>query len=318
MPRKPRLHSPGAVYHVMLRDNARQNIFFDADDRLRFVAFLRDGMERFGFRVHGYCLMTNHLHLALQVGDIPLSRIMQNLALRYTKWVNWRQNRGGHLFQGRYKAIMIEADNHLAQLVAYLHLNPVRAGMCAQAIDYPWSSQRAYLGLEQTPWLTMESVLALFSPDLRKARRLFREFVETSASDGHRPEFHGRNTTDSRVFGNDSFVEEVLRNEPERRVTLTLNHVLAAVYEICELTAEEMRSASRGRRIAQGRALAAWGVLNLCDGTLTELGKRVRRDVSSLSSAARRLLIRSKKDDRLAARMDSINKRATEIATLQP
>lgn len=317
MPRKPRLHSPGAVYHVMLRGNARQDIFFDTDDRLRFLAFLQDGMERFGFRVHGYCLMTNHLHLALQVGDIPLSRIMQNLALRYTKWVNWRQNRGGHLFQGRYKAIMIEADNHLAQLVAYLHLNPVRAGMCAQAVDYPWSSQRAYLGMEHTPWLTMQSVLALFSSNPPKARRLFRDFVETSTSDGHRPEFHGRNTTDSRVFGNDSFVEEVLRNEPERPVSVTMDHVLAAVYETCGLTAEEMRSASRGRRIAQGRALAAWGVLNLCDGTLTELGKRVRRDVSSLSSAARRLLIRSKKDDRLAARMAEIEEQSFKIATLQ-
>jgi hypothetical protein len=163
----------------------------------------------------------------------------------------------------------------------------------------------------------MQSVLALFSPNPPKARRLFRDFVETSASEGQRPEFHGRNTTDSRVFGNDSFVEEVLRNEPEKPVSVTMDHVLAAVYETCGLTAEEMRSASQEKRIAQGRALAAWGVLNFCDGTLTELGKRVRRDVSSLSSAARRLLIRSKKDDRIAARMAEIEEQSLKIATLQ-
>src|SRR5262245_7457233 len=124
MPRKPRLHYHGAVYHVILRGNAKQDIFFDAEDRRRFLSFLEDCIERFGFRVHGYCLMTNHIHLALQVGEVPLSRIMQNLTLRYTKWVNWRQDRIGHLFHGRYKAVMVEADNYLAQLVVYLHLNP--------------------------------------------------------------------------------------------------------------------------------------------------------------------------------------------------
>lgn len=92
--------------------------------------------------------MTKHFHLVIQVGEVPLSRIMQNLSLRYTKWINWSQNRIGHLFHGRYKAVMVEADNYLAQLVAYLHLNPVRAGICENPMEYPWSSSRAYLGQE--------------------------------------------------------------------------------------------------------------------------------------------------------------------------
>lgn len=317
MPRKPRIHNPGAVYHVILRGNAKQDIFFDPEDRRRFLVLLHDGMERYGFRLHGYCLMTNHLHLAIQVGEISLSRIMQNLSLRYTKWINWRQDRIGHLFHGRYKAIMVEADNYLAQLVAYLHLNPVRARMVENPGDYPWSSHRAYLGLEQAPCLTTELVLSQFSNGEKRGRQLFREFVDASADEGHRPEFHGMNILDSRVFGDDTFIEEVLRDEQPMHAVTTMDDVLAAVREICGLTAEDMLSPAQGVRVSEGRALAAWGVLYLCNGTLTELGGIVGRDVSSLSSAARRLISRSKKDSEAAARMDLVSKVAAKFASLQ-
>jgi len=127
MARKPRLHYIGAVYHVMVRGNSGQNIFADDEDRYRFYLFLQEGVEKFGYRIHAFCLMNNHVHLAIQVGDKPLSRIMQTLCFRYTQWVNSRQKRVGHLFQGRYKAIVVDADAYLAELVRYIHLNPVRA-----------------------------------------------------------------------------------------------------------------------------------------------------------------------------------------------
>ena len=100
MARKPRIHYPGAVYHVILRGNDRQEVFCDDQDRYRFYLFLQQGVERFRHRIHAFCLMTNHIHLAVQVEATPLSRIMQSLSLRYTRWVNWRHNRSGHLFQG--------------------------------------------------------------------------------------------------------------------------------------------------------------------------------------------------------------------------
>jgi putative transposase len=177
MARKPRIHFPGAIYHIILRGNAKQEIFFDEGDRHRFLVLLKDGIERYKFCLHGYCLMTNHLHLVIQVSEITLSRIMQNLSLRYTKWINWRHDRIGHLFHGRYKAIIVDADNYLSQLVAYLHLNPVRASMSENPADYPWSSHRAYLGLEQSPCLTTELVLSHFSPGKEIARRLFKELT---------------------------------------------------------------------------------------------------------------------------------------------
>ena len=131
MARKPRIHFPSAVYHVILRGNAGDPIFFSDLDRYRLYLIFQYAVERFNCRIHAFCLMRNHAHIVVQTGDIPLSRIMQNISLRFTKWINYSQSRTGHLFQGRYKALLIDADSYLLELVRYIHLNPVRAGIVA-------------------------------------------------------------------------------------------------------------------------------------------------------------------------------------------
>jgi len=105
MARKPRIHLPGGFYHVMLRGNAGQDIFLTDEDRYHLYLLMQEGVERFGHRIHAFCCMSNHIHLAIQVADIPLSRIIQNLSFRHTQWMNKRRRRIGHLFQGRYAAI---------------------------------------------------------------------------------------------------------------------------------------------------------------------------------------------------------------------
>jgi len=107
MARKPRVHISGGFYHVMLRGNGGADVFFNEEDRYRFYLLIQEGVERYGHRVHAFCLMSNHVHLVIQVGEISLSRIMQNLSFRYTRWVNGRQKRIGHLFQGRYWSMRI-------------------------------------------------------------------------------------------------------------------------------------------------------------------------------------------------------------------
>jgi REP element-mobilizing transposase RayT len=156
MSRKPRIHFPGAVYHVIMRGNAGDPIFFEDRDRYRLYLILQHAVEKFGCRIHAFCFMTNHLHLVMQAGDIPLSRIMQNISLRYTKWIHFTRSRSGHLFQGRYKAILLDADEYLLELVRYVHLNPVRAGMNATPEEHPWSGHHAYLGTMVLPWLTTD------------------------------------------------------------------------------------------------------------------------------------------------------------------
>jgi hypothetical protein len=251
--------------------------------------------------------MTNHVHLVIQVGNIPLSRIMQNLSFRYTKWVNWRHSRNGHLFQGRYKAILVDADEYLVQLAGYLHLNPVRAGMVQSPADCPWSSHRAYLGRESIPWLTTEGVLGYFGGTQANARRLFDEYVKERINEGHRNEFHRGDGCDVRVLGEDHFVERILikaEGIPEKKPTLDI--IIRAVEQLKDLQPGELASSGQNIRIARVRSLAAWAVMELSDTTLTELAKRLGRDVTTLSSSVRRLLQRSKTDEHLKEELDRL------------
>ena len=142
MARKPRLHVPGGLYHVILRGNAKQDVFFSAGDRKYFYELLAEGVLRFGYRVHAFCLMSNHLHLALQAGEDSLSSAMQNLSFRYTRYLNARLGRVGHVFQGRFKAYLVDQDRYGLALVRYIHLNPVRAKTVRQPGAYAWSRDR--------------------------------------------------------------------------------------------------------------------------------------------------------------------------------
>ena len=129
MPRKPRLHVPGGLYHVILRGNDRQNIFFDTEDRRRWESLIEEGLRRYKHRIHAYCWMTNHVHMAIQCHDVPLSGFMSLVASRYARSTNKKVNRTGHLFERRHRAILVQADSYLKELVRYIHFNPVRSGL---------------------------------------------------------------------------------------------------------------------------------------------------------------------------------------------
>jgi putative transposase len=317
MARKPRIHYPGALYHVTLRGNARQEIFFDDADRCRFYLLLQEGIERFGHRVLAFCLMSNHVHLAIQVGEVPLSRIMQNLSFRYTLWINRRRNRVGHLFQGRFKAFLVDADSHLLELTAYIHLNPVRAGLSAGPHVYPWSSHRAYLGLEAIPWLAADAVLGQFSSQLGRARTRFAQFVGDRLEQGHREDFYGKGSLDARIIGADRFIAEVLQHAaPLTEVRPDLEAVLLAVSALYGLAEEDLRAAGQNRLRAEARSLAAWAVLELTDATLSDLAVRVGRDLSTLSAGVRRLEARRLAEPAVAERRNVL-RHMLEVATFK-
>jgi len=163
MARPIRIEFPGAVYHVMARGNERRAVFFDDEDRRRFLDTLAEMVLQFGVRVHAYCLMPNHYHLIVETPRANLSRALGWLQVSYTVRFNRRHRRSGHLFQGRYKAQVVEADSYAQALVLYVHLNPVRprrrtaplpADRASELNRYRWSSHRAYAGLERRPdWL---------------------------------------------------------------------------------------------------------------------------------------------------------------------
>lgn len=302
MARKPRIHLAGGLYHVIFRGNGGQPVFLTEDDRYRFYLLLQEGTCRFGYRVHAFCSMTNHIHLALQVGDIPLSRGMQNLSFRYTRWINWREKRTGHLFQGRYKSVLVDGDSYLLELVRYIHLNPVRAGMVNDPEEYPWSSHRAYLGKEFLPWLTTDWMLGQFGKSVAKARAGYRAFVLDGLGEEYRPEFHG-GREDSRLLGDDSFVDKCLASLGDTPLRLTTQEIVDKVCHAYNIDEATLKLQSQQRVASEARAVISWLARELGCATLSEVGKLVNRDVGSISSSVRRLSYRMQEVPELADRV---------------
>jgi putative transposase len=184
MARPLRLEWPGALYHVTSRGDRREPIVEDDEDRAAWVAVLGEACGRFGWRVHAWCLMTNHYHLLLETPGGQLAAGMRHLNGVWSQCFNRRHGRVGHVFQGRYKAIMVERESYLLELARYVVLNPVRAGLVADAAHYPWSSHAAMLArsdlfprVAQPEWLETDVVLQHFGPTRRRAVAGYMDFV---------------------------------------------------------------------------------------------------------------------------------------------
>ena len=303
MARKPRIHLDGALYHVVLRGNGGQSIFLVDDDRDAFEALVAEGVSRFGHRIHAFCWMGNHVHLAIQVADTPLSKIMQNLAFRYTRFINRREERIGHLFQGRFKALLVDADSYLLELVRYIHLNPVRAKLVADPADYRWSGHLAYLGKAHKEWLTTDWVLSQFAPSSGTARQSYAAFVQAGLNEGHRDEFH-RERAAGAILGADTFVEKIISGQtghaPRR---ISLEAILQAVADAWAVKLEVLQSPSRARALSEPRSAAAYLVAQYGDDTLVALSQSLRRDVSTLSTGAQAIRLALPNDSALRGKI---------------
>lgn len=184
MARPLRIEFPGAIYHVTSRGNARMSIFEDHRDRSRFLFILGEVVERFNWLCHAYCLMDNHYHLVVETVDGNLSLAMRHLNGVYTQSFNRRHNRGGHIFQGRFKSILVERDSYLLELCRYVVLNPVRARMVEDPSQYRWSSYRATAGLSRRPvFLTVDWILGQFDEKRREARKRYEQFVRAGVEE---------------------------------------------------------------------------------------------------------------------------------------
>ena len=178
MARPLRLEFPGAVYHITARGNGRNDIFVDDQDRQQFIAILSETVERYNWLCHAYCLMDNHYHLLIETPDPTLSKGMRQLNGVYTQAFNRSHNRIGHVFQGRFKSIIVEKDDHLLQLCRYIVLNPVRADMVKMVEQWIWSSYNSTAWKNKMPeLLTIDWVLGQFSESIMKARKQYRVYV---------------------------------------------------------------------------------------------------------------------------------------------
>jgi len=179
MARPLRVEFSGAFYHVINRGNSGENIFRGTRDREKFLDYLETAIERFSIKIHTYCLMTNHFHLLLETELPNLSQAIQWINVSYAGYFNRKYKRPGHLFQGRFKSILVDAEEYLKQLSRYIHLNPVRAKLVGHPGEYRWSSYLAITGkTKEAEWVESAWLLSQFGRSLKRARLNYKNFVE--------------------------------------------------------------------------------------------------------------------------------------------
>jgi putative transposase len=255
--RKPRLEIEGGLYHVITRGNNRQLIFGSDDDHHRFLLQLIHQKGKLPFYLYAYCLMPNHIHLLVERQEDSISRVMQRLLTAYSQYHNRKYRKSGHLLQGRYKAILCQSDQYLAELVRYIHLNPVRARMVRRAQDFRYSSHRAYMGLDESPLVDSEPLLRHFGATKTLARERFGLFVRAGMKLGHREEFY--RADEGRILGSEEWVAETknrigeiprgVRPQTQPRTRLDPEALMRAAEMVTGIAARELCSGKKSRAL---------------------------------------------------------------------
>lgn len=206
MARPLRIEFAGALYHVTARGNAQAAIYDDDADRQQFLSLLGNTVMRYDWYCHAYCLMDNHYHLLIETNTPTLSRGMKFLNGTYTQYFNRQHRRVGHVFQGRFKSILVQKESYLLELARYIVLNPVRAQMVRSAKEWPWSSYRATAGyVEHEVCLTTDWILAGFAKTQNVAQQRYRDFVQ----EGKRQPSPWQQLKNQIYLGSDDFVDDV-------------------------------------------------------------------------------------------------------------
>jgi REP-associated tyrosine transposase len=281
MARPLRVEYSGAFYHVMNRGNAGETLFKSKRDRIKFLEYLESTVDRFSIRIHTFCLMGNHYHLLVETPEPNLSKAIQWLNVSYAVYFNRKHQRNGHLFQGRFKSILVDADEYLTHLSRYIHLNPVRAKMVENPADYSWSSYGSFVrNVKPISWLETDLLLSQFGRK-REAKKRYKAFVESI--DIKNIENPNKELTAGFILGSNDFVSWVretflqsLSGEKEIPQLRKLKH-RADIDTIVNIVADEFNCnkgviLSRGRKRNIARDMAIYLSRNITDDTVVNLG----------------------------------------------
>ena len=325
MPRNARIDTPGALHHIIVRGIERNAIFNDSTDYRNFTDRMGRVLVETGTPCFAWALMTNHAHLLLRTGRVPMATIMRRLLTGYAQQYNRRHSRHGHLFQNRYKSFLCEEDPYLLELVRYIHLNPVRAGMVSDVKQLGTclkTGHAALMGRVANDWQDIDYVLGRFGKTRRTARDAYASFVAKGIAQGRRPELTGgglirshggwsavkalrttgmRLMGDERILGSSDFVEAVLRQANEdldnhsrlQARGLDLATLIDWVCDELGLDRYLLYSASRQRPVARARSI----ICALALDTLQISGATVAWQLSLSPSAVSKAASRGRRDD---------------------
>jgi len=320
MPRKARIDAPGALHHIIIRGIEQKPIFKDSLDYQNFIDRLAKILNSTSTPCFAWVLMNNHAHFLLRTGLTPIATVMRRLLTGYAQQFNRRHRRHGHLFQNRYKSFLCEEELYLLELVRYIHLNPIRAGVVKQLKglnSYPRSGHAAIMGQMKYEWQDTNYILARFGESVKDARQAYLEFVRRGIGQGRRPELVGggllrsiggwsalkaiRNTetrlvSDERILGNSEFVEMVLKtaNEVLERKTaiqargINLDSLIGIVAARLNVDVDLILSSSRQRTVARARSIICCVAVDQLMLSGTSIACRLNLTPSAVSKLASR------------------------------
>jgi REP element-mobilizing transposase RayT len=320
MPRKSRIDAAGALHHVITRGIERAKIFKDDADRQNFLDRLGTIVKETATRCYAWALIPNHFHLLLKTGQAPIATVMRRLLTGHAVYYNRRHRRYGHLFQNRYKSILCQKDSYLLQLVRYIHLNPLRAGLVSSlhALDRSVTSGHSTLmGRRINDWQDTGGVLRLFADKRSLARRRYRLFVKNGIAEGRRDDLVGGGLVrssggwsavkamrafkvfqkaDERILGDGEFVERVLaeaEDQLKRKYALQaagvdLNQVADKVCEILKLNCTELWAPGKQRRRVQARSLLCYWACRELGISMAALSRKLNISESAVSLSVKR------------------------------
>lgn len=310
----------GTVHHLIVRGIERKRIFRDDQDRDDFLKRLGKILVESKTPCFAWVLMPNHVHLLVRTGSVPLAGVMGRLLTGYAVTFNGRYHRHGHLFQNRYKSILCQEDPYLLELVRYIHLNPLRAGMVEDYKSlghYPYSGHSVILGKKAISWQDVDYVLGYFARRRLSARKKYQEYVAEGIGQGRRPDLVGgglirslggwkavgrlkgfplRLKGDERILGNSDFVMEVLKiseEEMERRYRLKaagydLERCARRVAEVFGVPAEDLWKPGKYANIVPARSLFCYWAVRELGMSATEIAKKLKMTQPAVSISVRR------------------------------
>jgi REP element-mobilizing transposase RayT len=285
------------LYHVIARGNQRQPTFLTDLDYQAYLIRLATYQKRYGVMLYAYCLMPNHVHLLLQTSDPPLAKFMQGLQQSYTQRFNRVHGKVGHLFQGRYKAIVCETDEYLATLIRYIHLNPVRARLVEDPEVYPYSGHRAYLTGDGTALIDPGPVLSLLG-----GRAAYRRFVLAGIGAGHEERYY--QTEDQQFLGAQGFAQRIRQQAAQPAGSLPRKPLDMALRELARqfpLDPSTLQSPDRSQSVTTARAVLSFVLVRRLGYRVADVAAALGRDVATISVTVSRLASRLESSDRLAA-----------------
>ena len=298
------MFAPGLLYHVIVRGNQRRKTFLSGADYQAYLERLGRYRGKFGHTIHAYCLMPNHVHLLVESSSEPLAKFMQGLQQSYSQYYNLRHRKTGHVFQGRYKAIVCEKDEYLLQLIRYIHLNPVRAGIVKEPEQYGYSGHRAYLEGKATEVIDPRKVLGLMGG---KAR--YQAFVRDGMKQGHKEAYY--EVEDQRFLGAEGFAEKLQdeHEQPKAKKRRPLDKVVEQLGKELGTDGTALKSGDRTWPVSKARTMIGHVLVRRQGYALGEVARYFGRDAATVGILIGRLAARTAEDEALRREIDRLNKK---------